>query len=181
MKYAVVYDSITGNTEMLAKEIKHCLEQGGLDKMKCVYFGSCEGERFLEQVEMADRIFAGFWTDKGDCSARMTAFFERIHEREIFLFGTAGFGGSPAYFRQIEERVGKHISPDNTIIGTYMCQGKMPLSVRNRYEALLEKNPEDEKMEDMIRNFDQALVHPDQKDMEKLRDTLKTLKGETLW
>lgn len=39
-----------------------------------------------------------------------------------------------------------------------MCQGKMPMSVRQRYEQMAQKQPE--KFIPMIENFDQALSHP---------------------
>ena len=39
-----------------------------------------------------------------------------------------------------------------------MCQGKMPMSVRSRYESMLDKEPE--RMREMIENFDEALSHP---------------------
>ena len=51
-----------------------------------------------------------------------------------------------------------------------MCQGKMPFSVRKRYEAMLEQNPEDNRAQGMIRNFDSALAHPDEADLGRLRD-----------
>ena len=38
MKYAVVYESATGNTKMLAEEIKKALGDS-----ECIYFGTAEG------------------------------------------------------------------------------------------------------------------------------------------
>ena len=47
------------------------------------------------------------------------------------------------------------------VVGTYMCQGKMPQAVRARYEAM----PESPHRAAMLENFDQALGHPDQQDL----------------
>lgn len=44
-----------------------------------------------------------------------------------------------------------------------MCQGKMPLSVRKRYEGMAEEQPE--KVKPLIENFDRALTHPDDEDL----------------
>lgn len=165
MKYAIVYDSPTGNTKMLAQEIRDYFGEED-----CVYFGQ-PGDGIPE----ADMIFAGFWTDKGDCSEKMRACLENLAGRRVFLFGTAGFGGAEEYFRQILERAAAHLSAGNTVIGTYMCQGKMPAAVRKRYEAALEKNPDDQKMQMMIENFDRALPHPDPSDIQNLRESLKKL------
>ena len=157
MKYAVVYASATGNTAMLAEEIRSYMKNA-----ECVYFGEAK-----ENIPPADIIFAGFWTDKGNCSDEMGNYLAGLREQKIFLFGTAGFGGSKEYFSRILEQVKGHIPDGNTVIGTFMCQGKMPVSVRHRYEELLK----DEKMKDaaraMIANFDHALSHPDETDLKQ--------------
>lgn len=120
-------------------------------------------------------IFAGFWTDKGDSGAKLAEFLESLHGSRVFLFGTAGFGGSEEYFNRILEKVSTHLAADNTVAGRYMCQGKMPVSVRKRYESMLEQNPEDERMKAMVENFDRALSHPDASDLKNLRDVLSAL------
>ena len=82
MKYAVIYESATGNTEMLAKEIKSTLGEE-----KCVCFGTPE-EELQSKAEDADLIFLGFWTDKGECSEKIRKYMETLHNRNVFLFGT---------------------------------------------------------------------------------------------
>lgn len=158
MSYAVVYSSRTGNTEKLAKHIHNILGEE-----KCAYFGGVPKE-----VPDAKVIFAGFWTDKGICCEEMAEFLEKLEGRTIFLFGTAGFGGAKEYFDQILNRVSAFLSEDCTIQGTYMCQGSMPDSVRQRYEAMQEKNPDDPKIKAMLENFDRALSHPDEADLQAL-------------
>lgn len=164
MTYAVVYASATGNTKLLAEEIRK-----GLGEEECICFGTAEE---VETAAEADIIFAGFWTDKGNCSEELGQFLEGLHGKKIFLFGTAGFGGEQSYFERILERVKGHLSADNEVVGTYMCQGKMPQSVRKRYEGMLEQNPGDERIKGMIENFDRALQHPDEEDMKALREAI---------
>lgn len=176
MKYAVVYDSPTGNTKILAEEIKSCMDRQNGSTGECLYFGEPARDGVLmEKLAGADVVFAGFWTDKGDSGAKLAGFLESLHGSRVFLFGTAGFGGSEEYFSRILERVASHLSSDNTVAGRYMCQGKMPMTVRKRYESMLEKSPEDERMKAMIDNFDRALSHPDSADLEKLRSVLPAL------
>ncbi len=165
MTYAVVYASATGNTKMLAEEIRRTRGEE-----TCAYFGTAG-----EEIPEVDLVFAGFWTDKGDCSEELAQFLEGLHNRKVFLFGTAGFGGAKEYFARILERVKGHLAPDNEVVGTYMCQGRMPQSVRTRYEGMLQQNPEDERMKAMIENFDRALEHPDQEDLERLRRAVEKL------
>ena len=55
-----------------------------------------------------------------------------------------------------------------TVVGRFMCQGKMPRAVRDRYAAM-EESP---RRTAMLENFDRALSHPDQADLDALRSTL---------
>ena len=57
------------------------------------------------------------------------------------------------------------------MIGTYMCQGKMPLSVRERYVKMLAQPDHRPGLERMIENFDRALSHPDREDLKRLQET----------
>ena len=152
MSYAIVVSSRTGNTKKLADIILDTLKE-----KEVLYCGEIS-----EEAQKADVLFIGFWTDKGTCDEPMQNFLHGLKGKQIFLFGTAGFGQSQEYFHQILERVKKEIPEGNEMIGSYMCQGKMPLSVRNRYEKLLPQEPE--KMKALIRNFDKAfedvLAHP---------------------
>ena len=91
--------------------------------------------------------------------------YTEIRDKEVYLFGTAGFGGDAAYFDQVLGRVEQNLNNSNRLVGTYMCQGKMPPAVRARYEAM----PESPRRTAMLENFDRALAHPDEQDLAKLR------------
>jgi uncharacterized protein YfeS len=93
------------------------------------------------------------------------------------LFGTAGFGGDKSYFQGILTRVQTYIDDTNEIVGTYMCQGKMPDSVKQRYLKMSLEKPHDEHIQQMIANFEEAVTHPDLQDLENLRSAiLETVK-----
>lgn len=161
MKCAVVFSSLTGNTRLLAEQIRDEIGE------ECLYFGEP-----CPQALEADTLYVGFWTDKGSCDKQSGDFLTKIHGKKIHLFGTAGFGKEEAYFETILEKVMKMIPQDNQIGKGFMCQGKMPQSVRNRYVALLEENPQDKRMKMMIENFDTALSHPDETDLSHLKEWL---------
>lgn len=84
-----------------------------------------------------------------------------LQNRRIFLFGTAGFGGSEAYFQRILDNAQRSIDPSNTVIGTYMCQGRMPQTVRERYVKMKGQPEHPANLDALIENFDRALSHPD--------------------
>ena len=110
----------------------------------------------------------GFWTDRGTCDAATAQFLRQLTRQEVFLFGTAGFGGDSAYFQRILERAEENLGPEVRVVGTYMCQGKMPPAVRRRYQAM-EDGP---RKTAMLQNFDRAASHPDQEDLARLQAAL---------
>lgn len=162
MQYAIIFSSPTGNTEMLAKIIQEYMDGD------CCYYGKAN-----QAPINADYIFVGFWTDKGTCDESIQAYLKQLHHQKIFLFGTAGFGGSQEYFEGILQRVKTFIDTDNQIIGEFMCQGKMPMRIRERYEQMAQKQPE--RFQPMIENFDKALLHPNQNDYTLLKKQLEKL------
>lgn len=159
MTYSIVYSSKTGNTKMLADALHQALPADD-----CLYFGAPDA-----QALAAERIYIGFWTDKGTCDAETAAFLAQLTQQEIFLFGTCGFGGGVAYFEQILARVRDLLPESVQLVGSYLCPGKMPQSVRDRYVRIAEEEPTKRShMQKMIFNFDCALSHPDANDLQAL-------------
>lgn len=154
MKYAIVYSSRTGNTKLLAQRLRD-----SLPKEDCLYMGPPN-----EEALAAEKLYVGFWTDKGTCDESIAAFLRSITHQQVFLFGTAGFGGAPAYFEKILTAVKENLSETATVTGSYMCQGKMPVSVRKRYESMEESAGR----QAVLDNFDRALSHPDEQDLSAL-------------
>ena len=164
MNYSIVYSSPTGNTEKLASAIAEALPQE-----RCLYFGKPEG--YID----APLVFVGFWTDKGTCDSTALEFLKTLKDKKVFLFGTAGFGGSAEYYEKILRTAQGDMDSSNTVIGTYMCQGKMPMSIRQRYEKMLTATAADLKIQEQIENFDRAASHPDQTDCEQLKRQVQQL------
>ena len=158
-RYSIIYSSRTGNTRLLAEAIRESLPAD-----LCNHFGTDEAGA----VE-SEKLYVGFWTDKGTADEAALALLKRLKNKKIFLFGTAGFGESEAYFQKVLDRVKESIDESNSIIGTYMCQGKMPQSVRDRYMKMKTQPEHPANIDALIENFDRALSHPDEDDLERLR------------
>lgn len=174
MGYAIVYDSGTGNTEQLARAVAEALPQDA-----CLAFGRV-GEVDAAALEAADRVYAGFWTNRGDCTDEMTEVLAGLAGKEVFLFGTAGFGADATYFAGVMARVAVHVPESAQIVGTFMCQGRMPRSVRVRYERMREQQPAQAvRMEQLIQNFDAALGHPDEADLSNLRSIVENAEARS--
>ena len=158
-RYSIVYSSSTGNTKKLADTIYAVLA-----KENCDYFGvPKEGGLYSEM------LYIGFWTDKGNADKSTLTLLSTLKNKKIFLFGTAGFGGSEAYFQKILNHVKQSIDSSNSVVGEYMCQGKMPQAVKDRYLRMKEQPEHPANLDMLLENFDRALPHPDTADLEKLR------------
>ena len=162
MSYAIVFSSKTGNTKLLADTLHACLPQEN-----CCYFGTPDPAA-LE----ADELYVGFWTDKGTADEATTTLLKSLRNKKIFLFGTAGFGGSEEYYQKVLHNVRENIDPSNQIVGEYMCQGKMPMAMRERYVKMKEAPNHKPNLDMLIENFDRALSHPDKADLEKLQKSV---------
>ncbi len=168
MKYAIVYDSRTGNTRQLAETIAESLPMEG----RLAY--GCVEDVDQTAIDAAERVYVGFWTNKGYCSDEIATLLAGLAGREVFLFGTAGFGSDETYFAGVAARVLANLPGSAEVVGTFMCQGRMPLSVRTRYERMAIENPaQAARMQQMIENFDQAATHPDASDLVRLRAALE--------
>ena len=162
-RYSIIFSSLTGNTKQLAETIRAALPAEG-----CNYFGAPETAELRSEM-----LYVGFWTDKGSCSSEISAFLKTVKGKQVFLFGTAGFGGDAAYFNKVLSAVKKHLDGSNTLLGSYMCQGKMPQSVRDRYVKMKASPLPMPNVDMLIENFDRALAHPDAGDLERLKQAVQ--------
>ena len=87
-RYSIIFSSLTGNTKKLADTIRAVLPSED-----CDYFGAPETAELHSEM-----LYVGFWTDKGNADSAVLQLLSKLRGKKIFLFGTAGFGGSAAYF-----------------------------------------------------------------------------------
>lgn len=158
MKVAIIYSSITGNTKLLAETIKSEINK---DIVYC-------GKPINEGID-ADIYFIGSWTNKGDASNDIINFLKKLKNKKIAYFGTVGYGGSATYYDTLFSRVKQYIDSSNTILGCFYCQGKMPVQIKERYIKMITENPNDKNLEVSIKNYEDALTHPDKKDLEDVK------------
>lgn len=159
MDIAIIYSSNTGNTKTIAKTIKKELKNENV-----VYFG-----KTTKEIPLADIYFIGSWTNKGNASDDIIEFVKQIKNKKIAYFGTAGYGGSESYYQTLFERIKVYIDSSNKILGYFYCQGKMPIQVRERYEKMITEHPDDANLKVNIKNFDEALTHPDNVDLDNVK------------
>lgn len=125
------------------------------------------------QAGGADVVFVGFWCDKGSCSPAVQHFLQGLAGKRVFLFGTCGFGESDEYFAQILARVCAYLPAEAQCIGGAMCQGKMGVGVKRRYEGMLEEDPENAQARMLIDNWNKAQSHPNEGDFSRISAAAK--------
>lgn len=163
-KYAILFSSRTGNTKILADAIR-----AALPEEDCAFFGEVGSVAEIPEVKT---VYLGFWTDKGNADEAALNVLKNLRNKNVFLFGTAGFGVEDAYFQRVLNNVKASMDESNTLAGEFMCQGKMQQTVRDRYVKMKEQPDAAPNLNQMIDNFDRALSHPDEADLEHLRQEI---------
>ena len=165
MGVQIVYTSRTGNTEKLAEAV-----------FAAVPIKEKNVKRIEERTERDDgeMYLVGFWTDRGTASSEILDLLGNLHGKKVALFGTCGMGNDPQYYKRILNGVAAFIPEDCEYLGGFLCQGKMPIQVRKRYEAM-QNTSNTQQVEMLLHNFDEALLHPDRQDLKAVADFVKGL------
>lgn len=170
MNYSIVFSSQTGNTELVARRIRKTMGEQG-----CVFFGTPADA--TDEARRADVVFVGSWTDKGTATDDVTSLLASLDHARVFLFGTCGYGESEEYFNTILSRMREGLSANCEFAGSFMCQGKMPETVLDRYRKMLAEaeagSPEAKRASMFIKNFEVARVHPNSDDLRALDAALR--------
>ena len=164
MTYAIVFSSRTGNTRKLAERAR-----AWLGEKDCAWFG---GPSDLPDgaLDGVDVVLLGSWTDKGGLDPELADVAAGLSGRRVFLFGTCGYGGDPAYYARVLGNFGAALAPGAEVVGSYLCQGQMPPAVRERYLLMAERDPE--RFAPLVENFDRAQGHPNEDDLVALESAL---------
>lgn len=172
LEYLVLYQSESGNTKKIAATIFSHLPGTSKDLIDITTD---------KTIPEAHVYFIGFCVHRGSCSMIVSDFLSALSGKQIALFATCGMGNSPAYYSSIEHSANVWIESDNEYLGAFICQGKMPQKVRQKYESIrTAKNAAQIRF--CLRNFDEALTHPDSLDLEHAKvfveKTLKKIQAE---
>lgn len=156
LDYLVLYQSESGNTKKIAATIFAHLPGTSKDLI------DIHTDKHIPEAKI---YFIGFCVHRGTCSMEISDFLSGLSQKQIALFATCGMGNSPDYYHTIEKNVSAWIENDNRYLGAFLCHGKMPQKVRQKYESM--RTAENAAQMDMfIHNFDEALTHPDSLDEE---------------
>lgn len=174
MKYVIVYDSKTGNTQLLAEKLYLFLkrEEAGYSSTEIMPI-----EEFNRNPVEADIYFVGFWTDRGSCSLSVIDALEYMDKKKVLLFGTCGMGNSPQYYKRIESKVSVWIPDECEKIGFFLCQGKMPEQIKEKYKSMEGNIPEEQRQE-ILQQYEIGKSHPDDEDINNFIESVKSVLKE---
>jgi flavodoxin len=155
----IVYSSKTGNTRKLAEGIRRGLAAA---------LG--EEPRIAAVEENPDPagagwILLGFWADRGNGDQKALEYLKSLEGRNIGLFGTLGAYPDSDHARDIGKRVQEFAGGKNTVLGCFLCQGRIDPALTERFKSLPADNPHAMTPERMKRHLE-AATHPDEKDIE---------------
>ena len=165
MTEAIIYDSLSGNTESLAKEIKSIKKNAYYEKIN---------DKLIEELLEYDIYYIGSPIIKGMCTDKIKRLLQKIENKKIFLFITTGYKGEE-YYELLTRRILEIIPKSNQILGIFLCQGKMQDAVKERYIKLIQEHPEDKNLKVSLENFEQAKTHPDENDKKDLIEKIQEL------
>jgi flavodoxin len=155
----IVYSSKTGNTRKLAEGIRRGLAD------------ALGQEARIAAVEEnpdpagADWILAGFWADRGNADQKALHYLKSLEGRKIGLFGTLGACPNSEHAGDIGKKARDTAAEKNTVLGCFLCQGRIDPALTERFKSLPADNPHAMTPERM-KLHEEAAKHPDEKDIQ---------------
>lgn len=117
MKVQVIYSSLSGRTEILAKAIA----AGVSEKYPCTLHNLKEGAPALD----GDVVLLGYWVDKGGPNKEMKEFMEKLSGKAVGVFATLGAYADSAHAAHSIASGINLVKDKNTVIGSYICNGAL--------------------------------------------------------
>lgn len=158
MKSLIVYSSQTGNTKKLADTI----------------YDALDGEKEIFAINEApsgdgyDLIAVGFWFQAGKPDPKTLEYLPGIPKgSRLFLFATHGAAADSDHVKNALEHA-ISLTDEVLIAGSFTCQGVVNPKV-------LEKVKQKDTPPPWIGDADQAVGHPDEKDLEVLAGQIRNL------
>jgi flavodoxin len=162
----IVYSSRTGNTEKVARGVFSILKREYPMDIYTVDDVPIPGD--------ADRILLGFWVDRGTADAKSLAYLSQIQGKRIGLFGTLGAYPDSDHARDVITAVGDVITKKNTLLGSFLCQGRIDPKLTERFETLPPGHPH--AMDEARRKRHQdAASHPDEQDIRAATEACRVM------
>lgn len=157
MKSLIVYSSLTGNTEMVARAIA---EELGGDVF------SVEDAPDAAGYEL---VAVGFWVDKGNADAKAAKYIKSLRGKKVALFATLGADPNSAHAAESLSKASALLDWSNTYVGEFICQGKIDPRLIGQMAKMFPADHPHGMNEARKRRHKDAAAHPDAEDLAAAR------------
>ena len=162
----VDYSSLTGNTKAVAEKIFDIIE-GDKEIVSINDIKNVDTDNF-------QKIIIGFWVDKGTADKRTRDFIKTLSNKKITFLGTLGADPESQHGNDVRERVSKLCSEKNTLLGGFLCRGKIDPKLVEKMGKFPLKLVHPLTPERLAR-IEAAKSHPNEKDFEEAQEYFKTI------
>ncbi len=166
MKTLVVYSSLTGNTEKVARAIAEVMP-------------NCDIHSVQEAPEATsyDMVAVGFWVDKGMPDKKAFDYINSISNANVALFGTLGAWADSEHSMDCAKKGEDAVKTDgknNNYLGAFICQGKVDPKLIERMQSMPEVQKRHPMTEERKARIAEAAKHPDENDLKNAQEAFKS-------
>ena len=165
-KTLVVYSSLTGNTRAVAEKIFDIIE-GDKEIVSVNDIKNIDTDNF-------QKVVIGFWVDKGTADKKTREFIKTLSNKKISFLGTLGADPESQHGNDVKERVSKLCSEKNTLLGGFLCRGKIDPKLVEKMGKFPLKLVHPLTPERLAR-IEAAKSHPNEKDFQEAQEYFKTI------
>ena len=155
MKTLIAYSSKTGNTKKLAEAADDLIAG---EKVICPISEAPDPAGF-------DLVVLGFWLQAGKPDPKSSEYLSRMSDARLFLFATHGAAAGSAHVEKAMAQA-RELASGARLAGTFSCPGEVS-------PAFLEKARKKDPQPPWLGDAPAAVGHPDNADIERLKDALK--------
>ena len=155
MKTLVTYSTLTGNTKKVAEAV----------------FEAVSGEKeimdikSIKETDGYDRIFVGYWVDKGEPDKDMQEFLQTLDNKKVVLFQTLGAEAYSDHGVSALANAGRYLSTSCKVVGTLSVRGAIDPKLVEAMMKMPEGHPH-APTEESKKRWKDASTHPDEADLE---------------
>lgn len=132
MKIAVVYGSLTGNTERLAR--------GVFDRISPEYEKALFDIKDKPDLKDYDVIAFGFWVDRSFPYKDMKDLISETRDKDVFLMGTMGYYPDSDHGQACIKNSVSLVDKSCNLMGYFICNGKVDTKLLERMAQMKPKN-----------------------------------------
>ena len=164
MKYAVIYQSKSGNTRRVAEAIYDALDAADKDIV------DIDADNHIPD---ADVYLIGFGIHGYSCSMDIADVFEQIPDKKYALFVTCGYMPTQQYKEKLKKNLEIWLPDEGEFMDMFLCQGNVET---DRRKIMISQMPSKEK--EMQQMLNMGSTHPDEDDLKNAADFAREIQTE---